>query len=56
MAFPVWEQVGELAYRAPSREDQRSMAAGDADFLERGFDPEVRCRATSPWSGCPTLL
>lgn len=39
MAFTVWEQVGELAYRARSREDQRSMDVGDADFLERGFDP-----------------
>jgi ketosteroid isomerase-like protein len=41
-AFTVWEQVGELAYRARSREEQRSMDVGDADFLERGFDPEVR--------------
>lgn len=41
MAFTVWDQVGELVYRARSREDERTMG-GEDDFVERGFDPEVR--------------
>jgi len=42
-AFTVWtERDGEPGYRARSREDQRSMDAEDADFVERGFDPDVR--------------
>lgn len=42
MAFTVWEQPDGLAYRTRTVEDQRSMLAGDADLVERGFDAEVR--------------
>lgn len=42
IAFPVWEQPDGLAYRARTVEVQRSLAADDADLVERGFDAEVR--------------
>jgi hypothetical protein len=47
MAFPVWEQVGELAYRARSREDQRSKISGArscASIPTRPMEARVRCR------------
>jgi hypothetical protein len=42
VAFTVWDQMGELVYRARSREDERSSDVGDTDLVERGFEPEIR--------------
>jgi len=42
LAFPVWvERGGKLGYRASTRADQRAIEPA-ADFVERGFDPDVR--------------
>lgn len=42
LSFPVWvEPDGRLGYRARTRAEERAREPAE-DFVERGFDPEVR--------------